>query len=1230
MEDRSHAMRRAWHGSVWVAAMAASAAAGAVSIVSSSPSGEVAQVRQVVVRFSGPVVAFGDLRLPDPVAIACVGTPVRGSGRWSDERTWLYDFRSNLAPGSRCTATLRDDWKPLPVAGAITGAKSFAFTTGGPAVASLTPSDNTTIEEDQHFLLRLTGPAVPASVAANVWCEVQGHGERLPVVAVEGAVRESLLKDRGIAKAEDAARTLLLRCPRPFPQDTDVRLVWGRGIAAAANPRVVTSVEQRWSFHVRPAFTAEFSCQREKADRPCVPLLPMTVAFSAPIARAAAEQIRLAPAGGGAALRPVFAGDDREPWLRSIAFPTPLAENAAFSIELPRDLRDDAGRPLANAASFPLQVRTAAAPPIAKFAAAPFGIVERTAESALPVTLRHVQGELRPSAATPVGQVRTRRLTSDAEILEWYARLAQYHESQMTAQELGLPRREWYTFEDDTDSRGRPIKRRVERRVGTREVSLLATDAAARKLALPQLEGGDPRPFEVIGIPLAEPGYHVVEIESPRLGQSLLDKRAPLYVRTGVLVTNLGVHFKHGRENSVVWVTTLDRGQPVEGAELAVADCNGRPLWSGRTDAKGLAVVARALDALPETCRADNGLFVSARKAAGDGAAGGADIAFVFSSWQKGIEPWRFSVPTGRGAEAELRASTVFDRALFRAGETVSMKHFIRLETTQGLAPVPADRLPTRMKIVHQGSGQEYTQPLAWRGNGRSAANAWQIPPAAKLGIYEVTLDRGSSSREGGGAGERINERPADGEIEGESRSSRSSGTFRVEEFRLPLVDARVSGPKTVQVAPAGVLVDVLMNYFSGGAMAGAPLRASALLKPRSPTFAGFEEFTFAAPRVPKASGAGSSGDEDAAPDTQKGQLIADKLALQTDRNGVANFVLKDLPPTRTPAQIDAEITFADPNGETQTVSTTIALWPSAVVLGVRAGSWASNRGRAKWSVIALDTTGKPIKGQSIAVHGRVSQVITSRKRLVGGFYGYDNRTDVKDLGTLCTGTSDDRGLVSCEASLDTAGQVELIAEAKDAQGRPAVAAGTVWITRQGELWFSQDNDDRIDVLPEKKRYEPGEMAKLQVRMPFREATALVAIEREGVLATQVVTLRGDDPTVQLKIEPGWGPNVYVSVLALRGRIRETPWYSFFTWGWKEPVAWWRSWRGDGVDYAAPTAMVDLSKPAFKLGVAKLTVGLAAHELQVAVATDKTQYQIRQKVTTRVRVTFQGLSLIHI
>ena len=809
-------------------------------------------------------------------------------------------------------------------------------------------------------------------------------------------------------------------------------------------------------------------------------------------------------------------------------------------------------------------------------------------------------------------------LHSDADILAWYAKVQDYNESQKSAKDLGYPQRDWYTFEDDTDSKGRPIKRRVQRMIGTRELSLLAKDAGVKRLDLPQLQGGDPRPFEVVGIPLAEPGYHVVEIESLRLGQALLDKSAPMYVRTGVLVTNLGVHFKLGHANSVVWVTTLDRGKPVGGAAVVVNDCNGNPLWNGRTDAKGLAVIAQTLDPSADHCAADNGLFVTARKA--DAKGGATDVAFVFTSWQKGIESWRFNQPTGGDSQPTVRASTVFDRTLFRAGETVSMKHFIRAETMTGLALLPPDQLPKSVTIVHAGSGQRYSFALRWNG-GRSATTTWSIPPAAKLGVYRVYLNRnGVDAAKASDADDAKDDDEDSGEERGAQRWQ--SGSFQVEEFRLPLVDAKVSGPKAAVVAPQSVAVDVQMNYFSGGPMGNAPMHATALLKSRTPSFDGYEEFSFERAREPKKGEEQADDERDS--DGNDGKLIADKLPLTTDKNGAASFVLKDLPTSARPTEIDAEVTFADPNGETQTVSSSIPVWPSAVVLGVKSSSWTSNRGSAKFSVVALDTHGKPIKGQSVTVRGRVTQTISTRKRMVGGFYAYDDRTETKDLGSLCSGSTDEHGLLQCEATLDTAGQVALIAEAKDAQGNPAQAAASVWITKQGELWFGQENDDRIDVLPEKKKYEPGDIARLQVRMPFREATLLVTIEREGVLATKVMTLRGDDPTVELKIEPSWGPNVFVSVLALRGRIRETPWYSFFTWGWHEPVSWWHSFRYDGKDYQAPTAMVDLSKPAFKLGVAPLKIGIAAHQLQVSVTADKPQYLVRQKAIAHVRVTQDG------
>ena len=465
-------------------------AEAAPAVVSASPQGEVAQVRQVTVKFSESVVAFGDPRLADPFVVACQGAAPAGAGRWASDRVWLYDFREALPPGTRCTAKLRPEWRPSAASGAaaaapLTGPKEFSFSTGGPAIVSMQPGDGAEIEEDQHFLIRLNGPAVEATVLANARCEVEGIGERLPLVLLGGEQRTQLLKARRIRQTE-WPRLLIARCERPLANNAALRLVWGKGIAAAANPQVLTTIEQHFRLRVRAAFTAEFSCEREKAAAPCWPIRPMSLRFSAPVPRALAAQVRLAPASGEP-LAPVFDKDDKAAEVTEIAFPKPLAENAAYSVVVPRELKDNAGRPLANASAFPLKVATGAAPPIAKFAAAPFGVIERHADAMLPVTLRHVQAELRGDAAaaasapaaTSAGQVRVRRLQSDAEILAWYAKLQKYHETQLTAEELGLPKSEWTTTEDDVDAKGRPIKRKVPRRIGTREVSLLGSDAGA-------------------------------------------------------------------------------------------------------------------------------------------------------------------------------------------------------------------------------------------------------------------------------------------------------------------------------------------------------------------------------------------------------------------------------------------------------------------------------------------------------------------------------------------------------------------------------------------------------------------------------------------------------------------------------------------------------------------------------------------------------------------------------
>jgi alpha-2-macroglobulin len=1174
-------------------ATAAAMQAHALQIVSLTPQGEISQIRQVRAKFDTSAVNFGDPKAPAPLTLSCSDAQAtKGAGRWISDREWAFEFENDLPPGVSCSVQIRSGLKSASSA-QYTGATSYKFNSGGPFVQSVRPSPGGRIDEEQYFLFRLNGAATLKSIQDNVWCSADGLGERIAIKLIDGSERAELLKSQGLeeAAANEPLKFVTLACNRRLTPASKVQLVFGKGVSTPSG--VANSIEKRFNFTVREPFAASFSCERENAQSACLPIRPMSLNFNAPVPRKLAEAIRLN--SGKESLKPTFGTDgDAAEVVDTITFKPVFAESAQFKLELPKDFKDASNRPLRNADSFPLTVATAAMPPLAKFSAAPFGIVERYAEpgskpgdmALLPVTLRNVEAALQAKTLAP-GQVNTLQPKTDAEIIAWFRKVKRY-DNYAVSRKLAS--------QDVTGTLPKVLDKQGKDLVQTRMLSLLNGQAGVKTLDLPKPEKSDLRPFEVVGIPLP-PGFHVVEIASAKLGGSLLDERfggtRTMYVRTSALVTNLAVHFKRGRENSMAWVTTLDKGTVVANAQLAVSDCSGQEIAKATSNAQGIAYFS-GLPTEPINCGGEDfgsAYFVSARAAD--------DLAFTWSDWHKGIEPWRFNVPTSSDPRPDERAHTIFDRTLLRAGETVSMKHILRLETSKGFGLAAVQ--PATLVVTHVGSGQQYTQGITWRKTatgGQSAENTFAIPPAAKLGVYQVEL------------------KPVDEE----KNRSFSSGQFRVEEFRLPVLEGRIRPvEKKALVNVKTVPTDVQINYVAGGGAVNLPVRVSALVRRKTLNYSDFEDFSFSAPRG-KAASRSEGEEEDTASQDQK--VIADKMALTLDKNGAGKLTIVDVPAATQPRELLLEATYSDPNGEVQTIRSTNTLWPAGVVAGIKTEGWVSSSQKIKFQALALDVSGKAAADISLEVKATARIVTTSRKRMVGGFYTYDNKTEIKDLGQVCSGKSDARGLLLCETKLGEAGEVELIVTAKDKDGNTIQAASSVYVTKQGELWFGGENHDRMDVLPEKKSYQPGDVAKFQVRMPFRFATALVAIEREGIIETQVVQLNGQDPTINLKIKDGWGPNVYVSVLALRGRLREVPWYSFFTWGFKAPKEWWTSFWYEGREYVAPTALVDLSKPAFRLGVAEIRVGTKAHQLDVSVKADKESYAVRgqAKVTIAVKL----------
>jgi alpha-2-macroglobulin len=1110
-----------------------------------SPQGTVKRVRQVRVQFSEPMVPFGDPRVSDPFNISCTE---KGTGRWADPSNWAFDFDQDLPAGVRCEFRIRDELKSL-AGNSITGQRVFRFSTGGPSITNSRPYQGSFVSDDQIFVLELNGDVSgEASVLSNVMFSVENISEKVGVRIVSGQERESILDSvfPPRYRRKRPEHLLLVQAKQKFPADAKINLVWGKGVSSPNG--VANEQDQTLPFKAARNYSATFHCQRENAASACIPIADMRLSFSASTTWKTAKLIVLKSPDGKKWNATTYQKDPQDDLLVAEAtFKGPFPENSSFTLEIPQDLKDESGRKLTNERSFPLTVRTAEYPPLAKFAA-DFGILEWKADALLPVTLRNVEPEISakefevPGGEDNIDPLPPRRANEELD-------------RNLTGKVLRVPG-------DKSDQILVWIRKVYERRRQDRDKSIFGTVTApkAKSFTIPKLQGS--KAFEVIGIPFKKPGFYVVEIKSEILGAALLGRTKPMYVPTTVLVTNLSVHLKWGAESSLAWVTTLDEAKPVKQAALQARDCTGKMIWQGTTDGNGMARMQLPQERDMPRCSYSmfgSGLAITAQTKD--------DMTFVHSSWDEGIEKWRFRLFT-EWQPNFTAAHTILDRSLFRAGETVHMKHILRRKALAGFAPESKEKTPEKIIIQHMGSEQKYELPLQWDAEG-IAETTWNIPQEARLGIYQINLAKSSEQ----------NPRWWEGI---------TSGSFRVEEYRVPLMRAVIRPPSGTLVNPRSVPVDMTVSYLSGGGAGNLPVKFRYDVHQRyASEFQEFEGFVFSNGAVKE----GLIRSEYESEPQQEFELKSTDLML--DKTGSVRTTIADLPAIEKPMEIMTELEYRDPSGETQTASSRIPLWPAEWVIGIQPNSWMQSKDSLGMKAVVLDLQGKPVPNAPVKVDVLQRTTISHRKRLVGGFYAYENLTETKLLGTFCEGKTDKGGLLSCTKPAPSSGNLILQATTTDPGGRRTAANYALWIAGKDEWWFEAKDDDRIDVLPEKKHYEPGEKAKLQVRMPFRKATALVTIEREGVGEAFVKELSGKEPVIEIPVKSNYSPNIFVSVLVVRGRVGNVQ----------------------------PTAIVDLGKPAFKLGISEINVGWKAHELKVKVDAEHPQYKVREKAKVQIQVT---------
>ena len=168
---------------------------------------------------------------------------------------------------------------------------------------------------------------------------------------------------------------------------------------------------------------------------------------------------------------------------------------------------------------------------------------------------------------------------------------------------------------------------------------------------------------------------------------------------------------------------------------------------------------------------------------------------------------------------------------------------------------------------------------------------------------------------------------------------------------------------------------------------------------------------------------------------------------------------------------------------------------------------------------------------------------------------------------------------VPLDIPLKDGGSYVLHAPAVDASGRHTRTDVRFYGIGGGAASWRMDGN-KITLVPERETWKPGESAKVMIQSPWERATALLTVEREGVRRYQQVSISSTQDTVDVPITAGDVPNVFVSVLLVKGRT---------------------------ADALAPDG-TDAGQPAFRVGYTSLTIDDESKRLNVTVSSDRDEY----------------------
>ena len=630
------------------------------------------------------------------------------------------------------------------------------------------------------------------------------------------------------------------------------------------------------------------------------------------------------------------------------------------------------------------------------------------------------------------------------------------------------------------------------------------------------------------------PGLYLLELTAPEC------RRLPYWrpSRQIMVVSGLNLMLKHSKADALVWATDLESGQPVPDLPLAFYDANGLLVARGQTDTAGVLHVQ--FPPLDDPWRP---FFVISE---------GEDFALASNLWDRGISAWEFDIGLQMSPQP-FRGYFYTDRPIYRPGQKVYFKGLIRADDDAHYSLPPAGRPIT--VTISDARGKEVYQQVLHLSEMGSVHGEMVLDEEASLGYYNLTAS-----------------------LDGVTFAS----GFRVAEYRKPEFEVTVEADRDEYIQGDDINVSVKAAYYFGGPVAGAQVRWTVLSQdyffhyecPAGETcpWYDFTDYEWGERR--------RYG--------PYGQAIAEGEGVTDEEGRFAFRVPADISEKRLSQLFTIDVAVTDINGQEVANRTSVVVHKGAFYIGLAPRRWCIPVGEeGAVDLIAVTPQSEPVPGVPITVTVYHRRWYSVQEKGADGRYYWTSK--VEDTPVLTTTlTTDDEGKAVLVFTPDKGGAYKVLAVGTDERGNEVRSSTYLWVSgRKGEyIPWRMEPHNRIELIPDKKEYTPGEVAKILVPSPYQgPVRALLTVERGSIINHRVITLTSNSELVEVPILSDYAPNVYISLTIVKGRDETSP------------------------------------VPSFRMGYVAIPVSIEEKELTISIASDKDKYGPREEVAYTIRAT---------